>query len=117
MFLYETGPIDFWGGWTPIDEHLGTLDWYERDQRAHLFHFMFEALSFARDHSNWEGDIRQMHVSGLPPPHGDPTCALMIGWKQSNNGTSFIASEMELGWLAEALVLPKKEAVVRPFRP
>jgi hypothetical protein len=71
---------------------------------------MFRALMLARHYCRgWEGDIRgfsEIYVSGVPVA-GDPTCALMIAWKQENNGDTFVASETELPHPAEGLVFPK----------
>ncbi len=50
----------------------------------------------------WEGDMRDgPYVSVLPDPAGDQSLFL-VGFKQSNNGLTFIGSQVELPHLGNA---------------
>ena len=77
MFLYSISPIDFWPGWM---------------KRA-------KALTLAR-RFGWEGDFSVgLLIAGIPPGRGDTWGKWIYGWKQSTNGTTFIASPYALPWL------------------
>ena len=104
MFLYVVEPIDQWSGWhkpddlfrpntgTPLDDVHSAEDWpplWERAQR----------LGTA---AGWEGDIRTGPLVTVLPnrPGNYYPGSVVIGWKQDNNGTTFIASEnFKLPWL------------------
>jgi hypothetical protein len=124
MFIYETGPIDHWRGWTSLEDYVGCLQRDGVAERRHLFDFMFRAFTVASRCSHWEGDIRYGHVfvSGMPPEHCDCSSYLVIAWKQDNNGTTFIASEKEISYLLEAYCPQpepqwKKRLVSTPSKP
>lgn len=97
IYVYEVAPIDNWTGWSDMEYARGkaclegTLD--EVDT---LFEIGREA---ARMHLLWEGDIREgPYVSALPMDISG-TFAIMVAWKQDNNGTTFVASQAALPWL------------------
>jgi hypothetical protein len=98
IFCYATGPIDFWTGWTkpddlfPLHPDAGGLD------REEFEDWLVRAEGLARD-LGWEGNRSAgPFIAGLPASDsagGD----YMVGWKQPNNGTTFIASPHPLSWL------------------
>lgn len=106
MFIYALLPIDFWAAWSTESEYKGRLQ-KEHDPGRFLaawvryLNWRTKALEKAK-HLGWEGDFRDgPYVSGLPPLDGNPESEVLIGWKQSNNGTCFIASPLPLAWLDE----------------
>lgn len=86
LHVYSLAPIDFWSGWTKaehaVDEYFTQSD---------LDALWAKASDLALD-AGWEGDVRSgPYVAGFPDPDtGGP--AVMIAWKQENNGTTFVAS-------------------------
>jgi hypothetical protein len=58
------------------------------------------AFKIAKTRAGWEGDFSQgPYYSGVPAEGGNNYCSVLIGWKQPNNGTTFVASEYKLPWL------------------
>lgn len=99
MYVYAGCPIDFWSGWMPEAEYLAALAANEEDQAT--YYMRLGAAQVLAKRLGWEGDMRQgPFVSGLPAPDS-PYSEFLIGWKQSNNGTTFIASPYELPWLSK----------------
>lgn len=95
IFCYAIGPIDFWTAWVKPDSLFGPHD--GAPDREEFEDWLVRAEGLARD-LGWEGDrtVGPL-VAGLPgeTPGGD----FMVGWKQSNNGATFIASPYQLPWL------------------
>lgn len=52
---------------------------------------------YARASLMWEGDDNGPRFSVIPT--GDDEAALVIAWKQINNGTTFVVSEHPMPWL------------------
>ena len=120
MFVYSVGIIDHWSGWQrpedvfktgPADDFEALHDWKDWER----------LWSEARDLAGrlgWEGDVRQgQFVTVLPnAPDEFSEGAVVIGWKQDNNGATFIASERyHLPWLDDCDLVtsadkPKGEA-------
>lgn len=103
MYVYECSPIDFWHGWHPLrtlmvrggDEYDWAMEGLpspgEVDATWKLAQTMARILG-------WEGDVR----SGpywIPLPWDTGVWDFAIGWKQDNNGTTFIASPVQFTWL------------------
>lgn len=100
MFVYALGPIDYWGGWTQLKD-LMIQDEDPWVYASSLVRRWDLAKEMAR-HLIWEGDVIQgPYVSPIPDTGGDVVCEFLIGWKQQNNGTTFIASPFKLPWLEE----------------
>lgn len=101
LYVYRVeNPIDFWDGWSPIaDFMVAKLDTDEPSfgYLSDFFAFFGRACVVA-DQLGWDGDIRrsELYVSGLPEPNGG---RVIIGWKQDNNGETFVASPVPLPWL------------------
>lgn len=107
IVLYELGPHDWWGGWIDLakhqvskfaDDHLG-------NEAAELTQQVDRMLAAAKSLSTkhgWEGDMIQGPFLSAIPNH-DNAIELALGWKQSNNGVTYIASSTELSHLGRAL--------------
>jgi hypothetical protein len=110
MHVYRTDlPIDLWLGWTPEGAYFNRLA--ELTTPSSLYDTFSDhcsirerAFSLARK-IGWEGDIREgPYVIGLPVQQGDGgDTYIILGWKQDNNGETFIASPVELPWLGHGI--------------
>jgi hypothetical protein len=106
IFVYSTGPIDIWEGWTPLRQLLlrPEQEWTEWVWPQEIAHRWKRAQQIARQ-IGWEGDIRGGFFSDVggpwvcPLPLGDYSNEYLIAWKQDNNGQTFIASPVLLPWL------------------
>jgi hypothetical protein len=116
MFIYQTGPIDFFAPMMRIDEAAKAM----RDEEGvddgrstfNLFRFAMDcaAMVYHADGSYWERDVRgdNLYVFAIPC-EGSPQLGLV--WKQDNNGTTFICSPVVLPWLhGDALNMAAKAA-------
>ena len=99
MIVYKLHPIDYWNGWQkPSDLFRVTVDypdleWFDPATWAPMW---AKARVLARK-IGWEGDVSQgPYVTVLP---GSPQPSVVIGWKQANDGTTFIATPVVLPWL------------------
>jgi hypothetical protein len=103
MYVYSLPPLDDWQGWmkakgAKTNPYTGTDDLPE----ANIEHetFLRNALAAARQ-AGWEGDFREgPFISVLPDPN-NMCSAVYVGWKQDNNGTTFIVSPFPLPHLDE----------------
>lgn len=106
MYVYCGNPIDFWTGWMTEAEYLATLETVDFDgnptnEGLAAYYTRLGAAQVLAKRVGWEGDMRQgPFVSGLPTPDS-PNSEFLIGWKQDNNGTTFVASPYELPWLSK----------------
>jgi hypothetical protein len=104
--LYCIAPIDWWDGWIPEFNYLRGLftDEYadnNRDRVAAYVSLRAKAERMALE-AEWEGDMSfGVFVSALPPDDCGGECPVLIAWKQSNNGTTFVYSPRPLPWLQE----------------
>lgn len=103
LFVYALSPIDFWPGWMKEADYLASVKNYDDlvgDSFVDDYTILRrEALDEAK-RVGWEGDIREgPFVSGLPSDLGE--IRVMMAWKQDNNGTTWIASPVELAHLKE----------------
>ena len=89
MYLYLLSPIDH--GW----ESLPKVNMQKPSKRFQ------EVLEVARKHL-WEGDFTEVpRIMTLPPDKDGYEFAMAYIWKQDNNGTTFIASEVPLTYLGD----------------
>lgn len=110
MFVYELDDyIDFWTGWLKPDDIFrvralscadGTFfdaeEWYTAWQQAQA----------GAKQLGWEGDCSQgPYVAPLPAPDKEGRGRFVIGFKQSNNGTTFLASPDQLPQLGSRYAL------------
>lgn len=116
QFTYSTSPIDFWDGWLPMSEFVRQLVGREMSKTApfRVSDFLKFLLAGAhriahKDGAFWEGDVRggfghatdegyeeNMYVA---LPNGEfprSLSELAIGWKQDNNGETYIVSSRPL---------------------
>lgn len=103
-WLYTLGPIDYWQGWTKLEvgpKFKSKPRWYADMVRRAGEVFLLK--------SHWEGD-GSWYMSALP----DPDCsdsALILAVKQSNNGSVFVLSQMELSYLEKGSLIEKAVVV------
>jgi hypothetical protein len=106
LFGYAVPPIDYWEGWTAEKEFLlsclQNLDvGWGLMRLSEYAELRRDAMELAK-RAGWEGDIREgPYVAAVP--NGDCESSLMIAWKQSSNGDTFIVSPFLLPWLGEWL--------------
>jgi hypothetical protein len=92
--MWVTSPIDWWSGMIDLSRHsprdfaMPFEDALEFEGEVHAL--LAGAKKLARK-NGWEGDISQGPFL-CAIPSGDNTTDLVVAWKQSNNGTCFIAS-------------------------
>jgi hypothetical protein len=110
LYVYYVGIIDFWGGWSSLKNVVvhGYNDYeYEWPNVIEILANWELAKLMARKLDvAWEGDIRPgcgPFIAPLPVGQdgGGASLEYMIGWKQDNNGCTYIASTMPLPWLEE----------------
>jgi hypothetical protein len=110
MYIYEMAPIDIWAGWIRLEDALAEPGKYSLmgnsaslDEKEIIAEFRQE-LDYAKyllaKHTSWEGDGR-VYVTAMPT---EIDAHLVFAIKQSNNGTTFIASPIEYAHLKEWLV-------------
>ena len=107
MFIYELSPVDYFTGSIPLDKYLNSIKKIDDPYDEHEFtRNQIEQLTAEIEKiSSWEGDVMDgVYLFALPGKNMDSSLALGIVWKQRNNGTTFVVSEMELPWLKECLV-------------
>jgi hypothetical protein len=104
MFVYTVSPIDHWSFWVRLDaiprtsgdrlDDFDGLDAVTRDEvEARL-----DAARPTLIKLGWEGDMRAgPFVTGFPAIDGWPE--YLIGFKQDNNGETFIISPRSLPFL------------------
>ena len=94
-WLYEIGPIDYWTGWTPLEQvkvnNYSDKEYEDLESDAEFAKVLIEK------YTSWEGDGR-WYVSGMPTSEYSNSL-LMFAVKQSNNGSTFICTPFPLPWL------------------
>lgn len=101
LYVYAIAPIDFWDGWMTRDQFISSYNSEHMEGGAddHCDDLIAHAEKVAQI-AGWEGDYRQgPFFSGIPSESGNCSSETMIGWKQDNNGMTFIASPYRLPWL------------------
>ena len=98
MFIYQTGPQDYFGG-------MQTVKQAAKEYELSIDELIRSAMKCAyvvakANGSYWEGDIGELRIIGLPDPDNCRAIIVFI-WKQDNNGTTFICSPVELSWLSQ----------------
>jgi hypothetical protein len=107
VYVYEMSPVDYWEGMTPLGSYFddrcmsNMLEWRRAPEFDRVLRFLFRTMEIARSHGHWEGDVAHGPYISAVPDSGGLDCALILAWKQSNNGTTYVASQIELPWLAE----------------
>jgi hypothetical protein len=108
--LWSCPPIDWWSGMIDLSKHAARdfvaapSDALEFEGEVHALLAGAKKLALSR---GWEGDISQgPFLSALPT--GDGHVDLIVAWKQSNNGTCFVASHTLLGGRGFDNVIPSQ---------
>ena len=101
-YIYTLPPIDCFVGWTAFDVFVEQAEAHYWTEAAALSLLRTASLLVQR-HTDWEmdRDVTAWHVAALPLD--EPESALAFAIKQSNNGTTFVASQLELPWLSKYL--------------
>lgn len=105
MFIYEMPPTDWFYPFKTLDQVIEDLktELFETDVdnvREWILDEVEEAKNLFRTYTLWEGDGR-VYISGLPSNNGNAAPLVLIMIKQSNNGTTFLCSPVELSHLKE----------------
>jgi hypothetical protein len=98
-YLYEMYPIDVWRGWILIQDALADPDKFDL-RRSDLEERVAEVKKLLSEHTKWEGD-GNIYLSSIPY---EPETRLVFAIKQSNNGTTYIASPLPYVHLEKFLV-------------
>ena len=107
IFYYSILPLDFgWKTMPTAEEYRALL---LKDFSHDLSHaadaiqdfntFINACLQGAADSTHWENDFREEPRVIVMPGETEPLLAII--WKQGNNGTTFVASQMQMPWLDE----------------
>lgn len=110
LYFYEIAPMDFgWDKFPITTEYIKSLvdEFAELDFAnglsntiASFQNFTERALAIGR-RNGWEGDFRSgttPHVVILP---NEDAPKIGLVWKQDNNGTTFVVSQVEMPWLEQ----------------
>jgi len=108
-FVYQLSPIDWWYGWSELDDVVAHIEEPTEGTRARvraeLERVRDHALNQFRRRTYWEGDITTgPRFAGLPPGDGNADGDVMVAIKQSNNGSVFVWSPYELPWISDYAV-------------
>jgi hypothetical protein len=101
LYVYHCGPIDCWAGWRPLRELLiQDADGVELPGPQHVQQRWELAQDLAK-RIYWEGDVRSSEGGPwwTPIPWETGDWEYVIAWKQDNNGSTFVASPVQLPWL------------------
>lgn len=113
MYGYQVDPIDFWEGWiteaayieTLMQRHTGRGAFRDiaeldkmRDDLWKYDQFRKDAFHVA-ELVNWDGDISSGPYLCVLPAADNLTLKLVMGIKESNNGTTYIVSPVRLEYL------------------
>lgn len=107
MFAYVREPIDHWLGWMTEDQYCLQVRADSRDskiaEKSIRKYKAFRGRAYALGmKADWDGDINEgPFIAGLPTNRTADDGHIMIGWKQSNNGTTYIVSPLKLPWLED----------------
>jgi hypothetical protein len=101
--VYKT-LIDHWLGWRRLDQEIVALAksgcGAEAWEVEHLI-MLLSAAAYAFTRAGWEGDGIWKISALAPVDDGGGDSRVMLAVKQSNNGTTFIFSELVIPWLEE----------------
>ncbi|WP_341020752.1 hypothetical protein [Brevundimonas diminuta] len=104
IHVYAAAPIDFWQGW----QHTSTAVTLARDENGlppdlkinrDDFAPFFQTVKELAHELGWEGDMSQGPFVSMLPDIKSGGGYLVAAFKQSNNGVTFIGSQVELPYL------------------
>jgi len=98
MYVYGLYAIDYWDGWTDLNEVRRNPSEYGFDDLDGTLANVAKAARAA----GWEGD-GPWRCAPLPLHDSGGRCDWMFAVKQSNNGTTWIVSPFPLTWLNPAI--------------
>lgn len=105
MVVYCVNPIDDWKGWQePYPLFAEDEDDYNTTLTPTKWKPLWDKAQRLALRVGWEGDIRDGPFVTIIPGSmfmhsGEPLA--IIGWKQDNNGTTFLASPFRLPWIED----------------
>jgi hypothetical protein len=105
VFVYGVEPIDVWLGWSDEAQFRASVErWCPPQGRSAMWAFYEafrdKAMELARG-LGWQGDIRDgPFIAGMPTFEIRHTSLFLVAWKQDDDGLTFVASPVELPWLA-----------------
>tara|TARA_Y100000310_G_scaffold337222_1_gene423770 strand:- start:2954 stop:3397 length:444 start_codon:yes stop_codon:yes gene_type:complete len=124
--IYVCGPIDWWEGWWRLTEYdyggdsvvhrrkaimeevaTGLAAVYHRHEDRQVLTvellLQYQSVRHGFGHAGWEGD-GSWYFAVLPDPQEFGSQPIFAA-KQSNNGTTFIASRYKLPWLGDPALI------------
>ena len=111
VYVYEMPPTDWFFPFKTLDQVLLNAEAEAESFSANFLAIkktILEKVEHAKrlfeKHTLWEGD-GDVYISGLPCDSGDSFPLILVIIKQSNNGTTFLYSPVELPYLKEYLKL------------
>lgn len=103
VIVYAVGPIDHWQGWIDLRKFNAADfagEYGDPARFAKQVEDFIKAAKAVAYNVGWEGDIRQGPFLSALPIEGGSDSGMMVGWKQDNNGTTFIASSIPLEYMS-----------------
>lgn len=104
-YVYEMPPTDWFFPFKELDQAIIDAENENCDMfdiKSSILENVENAKTLFREHTLWEGD-GEVYISGLPSDDGDSYPLILVVIKQSNNGTTFLCSPVELLHLKEYL--------------
>jgi hypothetical protein len=116
MYFYNCGIIDWeWENLLTLNEMIAKMakksQWCDgkfiSDEINNgvtiegLIHTLEKCLAISKKHLWWEGDFREEPRIFMIPDPDNFTFKYGFAWKQDNNGSTFVASEIELPHIAK----------------
>ena len=102
-WVYEMPPLDWWFAMEPVEDYLSNMFRPDSGCDAGLVvRDIAEAVGLIAKRTHWECDCcAGFAVVGIPNGECDPALAVCI--KQCNNGSTYLACEVELPHLNKYL--------------
>lgn len=108
LYTYSVGPIDIWGLFQNPEDVLEIEETGEKILLGEYTEMLAAGMAEATQ-LGWEGDlVRGPLVSILPEPGS--AGLLIIAWKQSNNGSTYVVSRVELPYLKHHSIDENRES-------
>lgn len=102
MFIYEMGIVDFFNGMMLLEDYVYVCcpqlnkNIIYSPAYHEINNFLIKCFVHLKSiKSNWVSDISEIAISAIPRPATSYPYRLLC-FKQNNNGSSFLISEMEL---------------------
>lgn len=106
IYVYEINPIDDWTGWMSEEEYFSSAKsqcdphYFDEISTMAKIKATTGKAEYLAKKLGWEGDFTVGPLySAIPSLSGNSQSEMLIGWKQSNDGTTYIASPYSLSWL------------------